>query len=229
MHRYAIYFAPARTHPLWTAGCAILGHDPETGEALPRPVLGGVSSDRLVTITAEARRYGWHATLKPPFSLASGTDVALLEAALDRFSARCQRFRMPALTLAPLSGFLAVVPAEPSEALDQLAAACVRDFDHFRAPPSETELAKQRRGGLDAVEDANLASWGYPYVMDRFRFHMTLTTRLDAPERDAIAAALRPYLADALATPLLADAISLYGEPAQGEAFRLLRRYPFGA
>jgi putative phosphonate metabolism protein len=228
MHRYALYFAPPRTHPLWAIGCALLGRDPETDEELAQPRLAGLAPDRFATITAEARRYGWHGTLKPPFVLAAGTNGAMLEAAVSRFAAHRAPFAMPPLQLADLKGFLAVVPREPSDALASLAAACVRDFDGFRAPASEAELAKRRRSGLDAMEEANLAAWGYPYVMDRFRFHMTLTMRLEAEERAAVATTLAPLLADALAEPVTADGLALYGEAAPGAPFRLLRRYAFG-
>lgn len=228
MHRYAIYFAPPREHPLWRIGCTLLGRDPESGEEIAQPPLAGIGQDRFAAITAEARRYGWHATLKPPFVLAAGTRRAMLEAALARFAAHRPGFAMPPLTLADLKGFLAVVPRERSAALAALAADCVRDFDAFRAPPSEAELARRRRAGLDAAEEANLAAWGYPYVMERFRFHMTLTMRLAEDERAAVAASLAPLLEEALAAPLMAAGLALYGEPAPGADFRLLRRYPFG-
>jgi putative phosphonate metabolism protein len=228
MHRYAIYFAPSRAHPLWQAGCALLGRDPETDEAIGQPILPDVSPERFSAITDEARRYGWHATLKPPFSLADGTDAEQLAAALARFCASRAPFPMPPLMLADLKGFLAVVPQAPSEALTALAADCVRDFDGFRRPASEAELAKRRRGGLDPVEEANLTTWGYPYVMERFRFHMTLTMRLADEERARVAAALAPLLSDALAAPLTADGLALYGEPSPGAPFRLLGRYAFG-
>lgn len=228
MHRYAIYYAPPRAHPLWQVGCALLGRDPETGEAMGQPGLADVLPERFDAITSEARRYGWHATLKPPFALADGADVGMLETALARFCAPRAPFPMPQLMLADLKGFLAVVAQEPSEALASLAAGCVSTFDAFRRPASEAELAKRRRGGLDPVEEANLASWGYPYVMDRFRFHMTLTMRLEAGERTAVATALAPLLREALAAPPAADGVALYGEPSPGAPFLLLRRYPFG-
>lgn len=229
MHRCAIYFAPPRAHPLWRVGCALLGRDPETGETLPQPRLHGVAPERFAAITDEARRYGWHATLKPPFALADGTDVALLEQALARFAAARAPFPMPPLRLANLKGFLAVVPQAPAPALRSLADDCVSGFDAFRRPPSEEELGRRRRAGLDAVEEANLTAWGYPYVMDRFHFHMTLTMRLAEEESATVAAALTPLLADAVATPLTADAVSLYAEASPGAPFRLLRRYAFGA
>lgn len=229
MHRYAIYFAPPRPHPLWLAGCTILGRDPESGEALPQPALDGIPPGRLAAITTDPRRYGWHATLKPPFTLAAGRTAGGLDAALAHFAARQAAFPMPPLGLASLSGFLAVIPMARSSPLEALAAACVSTFDGFRRPAGKAELARRRRSGLDPVEEENLARWGYPYVMERFRFHMTLTQRLGDSERAPVAAALAPLLAPATALPLAADAVSLYGEPEPGAPFMLLRRYPFAA
>jgi putative phosphonate metabolism protein len=228
MHRNALYFAPPRDHPLWRAGCTLLGRDPETDEPLPQPRLDGITAERFAAITEDPRRYGWHATLKPPFPLADGTDAAMLEAALARFAASRAPFPMPPLGVADLKGFLAVVPRAHSAELTSFAAACVSTFDTFRRPPSEAELARRRRGGLDAAEEANLAAWGYPYVMDRFQFHMTLTSRLAEEERRVVASALSPLLAGALAVPLVAAEVSLYAEPSAGAPFRLVRRYPFG-
>jgi putative phosphonate metabolism protein len=227
VHRYALYYAPPRSHPLWEAGCRLLGRDPETGETVEQPALAGVPRERFEAVTSEPRRYGWHATLKPPFALAEGADAASLEAAISRFAAARTPFAMPRLVLASLSGFLALVPEAPCLALDALAADCVRQFDHFRAPLSAEDRARRLRAPLEAEEAANLDRWGYPYVMSRFRFHMTVTGRLEAEERDRLAALLRPVLEAALAVPLAADAISLYAEPAPGAPFRLLRRYPF--
>lgn len=227
MHRYAIYYAPARWHPLWEAGCRLLGRDPETGECLEQPSLPGVPRERLAAVTAEPRRYGWHATLKPPFALVEGADEASLEAAVASFAAARTPFAMPRLALASLSGFLALVPEAPAPALASLAADCVRHFDRFRAPLSAEERARRLRARLDAEETAHLDRWGYPYVMDRFRFHMTLTGRLDAEERDRLASLLKPALEAALAVPLAADAVALYAEPEPGAPFRLLRRFPF--
>src|SRR3546814_16854276 len=63
---------------------------------------------------------------------------------------------------------------------------CVRAFDRFRAPPSETALARRRAAGLSARQEANLQAWGYPYVMEDFRLHFTLTGRITDPAQPDI-------------------------------------------
>ena len=127
-----------------------------------------------------------------------------------------------------LAGFLALTPSEPFEELDRLAADCVAAFDRFRAPAAEAELARRRRTGLSLRQEALLLRWGYPYVMDAFRFHLTLTGPLDEAglERE------RTHAEAMLAGPepaLSIDGITLTVEPAEGEAFHVLRRCEFAS
>jgi hypothetical protein len=117
------------------------------------------------------------------------------------------------------------VPSRPCRAIDLLAEDCVRCFDAFRAPPSDDELAKRRRAPLTATQEALLVHWGYPYVMDEFRFHMTLTARLAAPEASRLEAILSPLVAPLCGEALRIDAIGLFHQPAPEEHFRLVRRY----
>ncbi len=127
-----------------------------------------------------------------------------------------------------LGPFLALVPDEAPAALLALEAACVTELDSFRAPAAPEDIARRRAAGLDATEDANLARWGYPYVLDRFRFHMTLTGPLEpltrAPVRQALAEALEPLVAE----PLPVADICRFAEAADGR-FHLVARYPLGA
>ncbi|WP_019015466.1 DUF1045 domain-containing protein [Elioraea tepidiphila] len=227
-YRYAIYWAPPRGHPLWREGCAWLGRDPETGERIVPPMPGGMAEQQHATITAEPARYGWHGTLKPPFRLADGESEASLDAALRAFAAAQAPFDVGRLVVRPLSGFLAVVPAERSAPLDALAAACVSTFDAFRAPPEPGEVARRQRAGLTPGQQANLARWGYPYVMDEFRFHLTLTGRLAMDEAAPLGEVLAARFSGALAEPIRVEEVALYVEPAPGAPFILRRRYRFG-
>src|SRR5207245_1192733 len=86
-----------------------------------------------------------------------------------------------------ISGFIAVIPAEPVAELQQLAADCARDFDSFRAPLGAEDRARRRPEKLTERQRDYLDRWGYPYVMEEFRFHMTLTGRLDAERRGLVA------------------------------------------
>jgi putative phosphonate metabolism protein len=224
--RYAIYFAPAETTALWRAGCRWLGRDPRSGAQLPQPEVEGWSAERIVQVTASARMYGFHATLKPPFRLAEGRSVAELASAAQELAARLQAFIVPQLSVTSLDGFLALQPAGYDSKLRALADACVTELDGFRRLPSAQELAQRRVARLSPRQDELLAQFGYPYVLDQFRFHMTLTERLRRADADLLGPWLRDYLASALAVPLRCDDVCLFVQDGPGEAFLLLQRFP---
>ncbi|WP_119421562.1 DUF1045 domain-containing protein [Desertibaculum subflavum] len=227
--RYAIYLAPPADSELHATASALLGRDAQSGAALPQPPMDGIAPARWAEITEDARGYGFHGTMKPPFRLAAGSDIGNLEQALAQFAATRAAFNGPPLVLRAISGFLALVPERPDTRIDGLAADCVREFDRFRAPAGEAELARRRRSGLSPRQDEYLQRWGYPYVMEEFRLHFTFTCRLGGAERATAAQALRPHVERFAAEPLRVDALVLFEQPAAGAPFRIRRRFPFGA
>ena len=50
-----------------------------------------------------------------------------------------------------------------------------------------------------------LVRWGYPYVFDTWFFHMTLTRRLSAEEKQVFMPAAEAYFARAIGTPRRVD------------------------
>ena len=171
--RYAIYFAPGQREHLWHLGSEWLGRDAWSGEGFPPLEVEGVSPERFVRLTASARRYGFHATLKPPMKLQPGVRYDdLLEFANEW--AVLQRPELIALAVDQLNGFIALRPADELSAryVDELAAQCVMDFDRFRKAPSAGELARRRAAGLSSRQEELLGQWGYPYVLDQYRFHL---------------------------------------------------------
>jgi hypothetical protein len=182
---------------------------------------------RWRAITAAPRRYGFHATLKPPFALAPGADESGLRERLSAFASAREAFEARPLAVRAIGGFLALVPRSEDDRIASLAAASVERFDDLRAPPPSAELARRRSAGLSARQDELLRRWGYPYVIDEFRFHMTLTERLDAEERGRICALLERRFSRLAETRLSIDAVAVFVEPAPGARFRELARYPF--
>jgi phosphonate metabolism protein PhnN/1,5-bisphosphokinase (PRPP-forming) len=224
--RYGIYFTPAPGSRWWRFGCDWLGRDPISGQLTEPLTLSGVNRDEISAITATPRGYGFHATLKAPFALADGLTADDLYAALRQFVSHRPAFSLGQLLLQDLHGFLALRVVEKT-ALRELAADCVRYFDFLRAPPSETELARRHAGGLTPAQDALLQRWGYPYVLEEFRFHFTLTERLEDDKRNRVRESLAPLVQALNAEPLRVDALSLFEQAAADQPFRLMRRYGF--
>jgi hypothetical protein len=137
---------------------------------------------------------------------------------MRRRSVLCQSSagQIPAIEVRRLGGFIAVVPTEPSAALADLAAATVKALDPFRAAPSEAELARRRKARLSDRQEVLLKKWGYPYVMEEFRFHLTLTGRLDPDTADRARAALARHFAEVLPKPWTIGSLCLVGEDAVG-------------
>ena len=234
--RYAIYFAPSPDSPFWRFGSAWLGRDAATGAVLRRPQLTGEAAadwdeNALETLTASPRLYGFHATLKPPFRLADGAKANELISAAEVFVQRQAAFECPDVGVAALGRFIAFQLNGPSAAMADLAEACVRTFEPFRAPLNTDELAKRHAGGLTDRQAALTAAWGYPYVFEEFRFHMTLTGAItDDGARSRLAASLKAMAEAAGASGAMrADAIAVYKQATPGAPFRLFRRIPFQA
>lgn len=216
--RYAVYWAPSPGSGLAEAGAAWLGYDPATG-------LGDPSRASDPRVTAP-RRYGLHATLKPPFRLAPGATVEALDAAVSTLATRRAPATAHGLAVDPGLGFLALRPAGPCPAIDALAAEVVMSLDGFRAPLTDEDRA--RRGADSLAPDARerLERWGYPHVLEAFRFHITLTGRLASDEAEATATELRGRFAPHLGGAFTVDALAIFGDPGNGTGFRLLRHYP---
>ena len=225
--RYALFWAPPRGSALARFGASWLGWDPEAGEFVPHTV-PHPEWPRLpapvAEITATPRRYGFHGTLKPPFRLREGAGFADLDRAAAALARTAAPFRAPKLTPARIGSFVALVPSGPCPALDDLAAACVREPDGLRASPDERELARRRAHGLSRRQEEYLARWGYPYVMDEFRFHLTLTGALDGELADVVFDTLAALTAPFCAAPLPVTEFCIFGEAETGR-FRIIRRY----
>ncbi|MBO9590347.1 DUF1045 domain-containing protein [Devosia sp.] len=225
--RFAIYYAPSANSPLWDRAAAWLGRDPLTNETFDGPV-AGVERNRLLNLTQSANRYAFHATIKPPMALAPETTIEELRAALTNFTRTQAPFALGHLRVASLDGFLALIPAEPNEALQDFASYVVEEFEPFRAPLSIKDRAARAARGLTPRQEELLDSYGYPYVFDEFRFHMTLTDRLPEAERAEITTALESWFAPDIAEPILFDRLVLFHEPDSGRPFRRLEDYKLG-
>jgi putative phosphonate metabolism protein len=228
MTRYAIYVAPDTGSPLWRFGSGVIGYDAATGADLPFTETAGLSADRWSATTEDPRRYGFHATLKAPFELARASSEAALLADVEALAATLSPVTLSGLMVRSVGRFIALVPAQPSAGLQSLAAATVERLDHLRAPLSATDRARRLRSPLTPRQVEYLDRYGYPYVLDEFRFHMTLTGPIpDDAERSGIAEALAAaYLRAVPLGPTKIDAIAVYRQPDRDARFRIIARCP---
>ena len=224
--RYAIYYAAAPGSALDRFGAAMLGYDAYGGCDLPFPE--GVPPDWR-DLSEDPRKYGFHATLKAPMTLAEGMTEADVTATCKTFASAPRSIPIITPVVNSISGFIAVIPATPSAELQLLAADATREFNSFRAPLTAEDRARRNPARLSPRQCDYLDRWGYPYVMEEFRFHMTLTGRLDAGRRETVVAMLRERFAQIDLARLAIDRIALFRQDGATSRFAIIGHWPLRA
>jgi putative phosphonate metabolism protein len=220
--RFAIYFVPPAGSALYRFGAAVLGYDCYTGDTLEQLGDCGLAPAEWAALTAEPRRYGFHATLKAPFHLSPSCTEAQLTSAFLSFAALGHAVGRIEPEVNLIGGFTAVVPREPSGTVAALADTCTTMFDAFRAPMSARERARRVAADLSQSQMHNLERWGYPYLFRDFRFHMTLTGKLAAERANAVLSRLRKRFAAACEGRELAiDRLALLRQEGEQAPFRV--------
>jgi hypothetical protein len=217
--RYAIYYTPQPGSALHALGSCWLGRD----------VFGAPMTDTVAGLEpfiAEASRYGFHATLKAPFTLRKGTTVEGLLAVAGALARKIQVVLLHELELSSLHGFLALRPRDQDHDLAELERNCVCHLDQFRADPSPHDLARRNVSALSARQKLHFSDWGYPYVLDAFRFHMTLSCQMEGGELNALEDRAAEHFAPVIGRRLLIDNITVFREEAPGAPFMVLEQFP---
>ncbi|SLN22988.1 hypothetical protein ROA7450_00895 [Roseovarius albus] len=222
--RYALYYIPP-PGDFAAFGAAWLGWNITQGRVHPQLRCENLPIT-LSELTNSPRKYGLHATLKPPFRLADSRTESQLSEELAQFSQQTSALQIEGLALVPLGRFLALTPTGDSSPINHFAADVVQQFDGFRAPMSEAELERRRSVKLSAEQEKRLQQWGYPHVMEGFRFHITLTGKMPKAQIPTVQSCLEPLITPFTGS-LILDAISLVGEDDNG-FFHQIKRYPLG-
>ena len=202
--RFAIYFAPA------------------LDSALGQAAESWLAQADLQPISVSARRYGFHATIKAPMGLSDGMDRAALEMALTDFARTHAPVSLGRLAPTPLEGFLALIVAPQPQAITDFAATVVTAFERFRAPLSVEDRARRLRAPLTPRQVELTDAYGYPYVLEQFLFHMTLTDRLEPAALAMMRERALAWFGAALSQPILLDRLVLFHEAEAGAPFRRL-------
>ncbi|MGP9788865.1 DUF1045 domain-containing protein [Roseinatronobacter sp. NSM] len=217
--RFAVYYAPPPGSELARAGAGWLGWDADAGQAVAHPDLGL----DLAQLTATPRKYGLHGTLKAPMRLSC--PVASFLDGVETVAQTLAPVELGRLTLRALDGFVAIMPQPPQPpALSDAAARIVQDLDPFRAPLSAQDLARRRATPLSARQETLLQDWGYPYVMDEFRFHITLSGRVSPATMPDVLRAAHAWFGPALDAAHVMTDLAVFAQDMAGR-FHLIRRF----
>lgn len=226
--RFAIYYAPAKEDRLTTAAESWLGRSAWTEGQVQRDASINLPLNELELMTAAPARYGFHATLKPPMRLRSDINREALVDAVSGFAGGKSPVVIDDLALRWIGPFLALVPAKQNATLRVFAADVVKSLEIFRAPLRKGETEKRRKLGLTPCQEEMLAKWGYPYVMEEFRFHMTLTGPVAEGTRASVEVAARSHFSTWIGKPLSVDRLAIFHEAKPGKPFTAIGSYALG-
>lgn len=217
--RYALYFTPPADDPLTRSAAAWLGRDAFSGDTIAIESADAFPTETMVSLTEDPRRYGFHATIKAPFELAEGQSEDALVERYRAFCASRAAFDIPSIVVGQLGPFFALIPAETHPPLQDFAAAVVEAFEPFRAPLSEADIARRKPERLSEAQRAHLLRWGYPYVMEEFRFHMTLTGPIEPMQAETMRQLTTARFAAFTDKPLRISGLALFVERERGAPF----------
>jgi len=219
-----VYFCPAPDSDWGIAGAQWIGRCAITGKTSQQLEILGIDSELFRSLTSDPKRYGWHATLMAPFKLAPEHEVGDLLLKLHQLAKSLKPFDLPKLEVSSVGGFLSLRPKIASYELDAAAAMCVKDLQSFALPLTEEELSRRRKAELTPEQDKLLVDWGYPWVLDEFNFHFSLTGSLSSVdskiERKLIQAAKKHF---GNLGGCRFDRIALVIEPEAGKDFEVIK------
>lgn len=227
--RYALFYTPPASHELTHTAAHWLGRDAYSGALHEQQARGALSADRLAELTVEPRRYGFHATMKAPFHLSGDSNESQLISAMEQFCKSRTAFTMPTLKVGRLGPFFALVPDSNEAELNSFAADIVRHFEMFRAPLSEADYARRSPEKLAPQQREYLQQWGYPYIFDAFRFHMTLSGPVPNEEADQIEDILNALFEPHLRAPLMCANLTLFCEAERAAPFTIHSSIPLAS
>ncbi len=230
--RYALYLTPSPDSDLWRFGRDVTGRDAATGAACAGFAPEGYDVEDWRSLTSEPRRYGFHATIKAPFRLRADLDFVDLTDRVDAFARSLKPFdagelHVGAMPAADGRAFVVLRPEGRSKALRSFEASAVRTLDALRAPLTDDERAHRNISKLTPRQRYYLEAWGYPYVIDEFRPHFTLTNAVADPA-PLVKSLQWEFSLRVASRAMRVDAVTLFGEASPKGDFTILRHFPLG-
>jgi Protein of unknown function (DUF1045) len=229
--RYALYLTPPPDSDLWRFGCDVIGRDALTGAPCDGFSLEAYTPDAWRGMTGDPRRYGFHATLKAPFSLRLDLDADDLFERVADFARRHSPFDAGELKVGVVKAgrgldLVALKPEDPLKELRSFESNVIRGLDRLRAPFVERGRQYRMSERLTPRQAYYLHAWGYPYVLDEFDPHFTLTNAI--PDADRVARLEWDFGLRVPSRTLHVDALTLFGQGEPDGEFRILHRFPLG-
>ncbi len=230
--RYALYLAPPPDSDLWRFGCEVVGRDALTGRSVDGFAPEGHDVEAWRKLTSEPRRYGFHATLKAPFRLRADLDFVDLMDRVAAFARHYSPFDAGELRVGEMKtgdgrAFVVLRPKGGAKELRSFEEKAVRGLDALRAPLTTAERRRSDVARLTPRQRYYLEAWGYPYVIDEFRPHFTLTNAI--PDAGSAAKALEwEFRLRVASSALQVDALTLFGERESEGEFEIVRSFPLG-
>ena len=230
--RYALFLAPPLDSDLWRFGCEVIGRDASTGAACEGFAPEGYGLESWRTLTSDPRRYGFHATLKAPFRLRADLDLVDLIDHIAAFARTQAPFdagdlHMGAMATDDGRAFVVLKPQGQTKPIHALEQAAVRNLDKLRAPLTEDERRRRNASRLTPRQRYYLEAWGYPYVIDEFRPHFTLTNAVPDPTR-LVKSLEQDFSLRVASRAMRVDAVTLFGETTPGGEFKIVRSFALG-
>lgn len=186
-----------------------------------------IEPDVRERLIARPRRYGFHATLKAPFRLAASETERTLSDAVASLAERFHRFELPPLSVRSIGGFIALTLDRPCPETQALADACTMELDRFRAPLSPAERQRRRPERLTRRQREFLETWGCPYVLAEYRWHITLTDQVEAEAATHYRRLLsQMYRRIAGGPSVIVDGVALLRQKHPDASFKLIERHP---
>lgn len=223
--RYALYFSPPAHSELAAFGEFCLGRTAFTGR---ESTATSTYKDQKLwrTLTSKPAHYGFHATLKAPFELSRESNMEQLIDTARTFASKETSVPLSGLAPRQLSHFLALTVQEQPDTLISLAQRCVEAFDSFRQPLSDADIQHRLKQPLNDRQKILLERFGYPYVAEQFRFHMTLSGEMSVQDNDFVEWAKEAYQRIVTSTPEL-DRIALFMQADRHSPFIHMADFPF--
>ncbi len=227
--RYAVYFVPPADSVLYRFGASLIGYDAYSGQSLP--FIDGIEAEvqGWKRFTTDPRKYGFHATLKAPLSLAPGKTEDELVAAVRDVAQTPRAIPVIAPAVRNIGSFIAIVPDVPCPALHAFADDCVTAIDDFRAPLTAADRERPQRVGPDRAAGRISGPLGLPLRVRGIPLSHD-TGRLSPAERRAHVTRILQRRFDALALHSISiDRLALFRQIDAHSGFTIIAHWPLQA